>query len=228
VIQFGGKYGPTYVAYFEEQNQKIKSMPLQENGAIPIQIGTLGLVNGCTDMLSQAAYYPEIAYNNTYGLQTITLDEYEESKLNYSQPRGCRSLTETCRALATEFDPNNYGNVPVVNDACISASNYCGDYVAGAYLATGVCTFSPRTKRTPLIWRATLTWLFLQRDAFDIAQYPTSWPPPYLVGFFNQNWVQAALGVPVNFTVASNGVTNGRCYPEFCPHKNTHPVYTIF
>jgi len=145
VIQFGGKYGPTYTAFFEEQNQK------KSNGAIPIYIETLGIINGCTDMLSQASYYPDMAYNNTYGLQTITADQYEIAKLNYTQPGGCQSLTETCRALATELDPNNYGNVPSVNDACSLASNYCADYVAGPYLASGVCAFPSYTKRKPFI-----------------------------------------------------------------------------
>jgi hypothetical protein len=204
------------VAYFEEQNEKINSMPLKKNGAIPIHFDTIGLISGCTDMLTQASFYPEMAFNNTYGIQAITLDEYEASKLAYSQPGGCASLTETCRALATEFDPDNHGNVPLVNEACISADSYCGNFVIGPYLTTTVCAFPPRTEMSPCIWRTTLTGRFLQRDAFDMAQFPTTtFPPPFVVGFFNQHWVQAALGAPVNFTVASNGVTNGRCHPEF-------------
>jgi hypothetical protein len=145
VAQFGVKYAPTYVAYFEEQNEKINSMPWEMNGAIPIQIDTIGIANGCTDILSQAAFYPEMAFNNTYNLQVITSDEFESSELAYSQPGGCRSLTETCRALATEFDPNNYGNVPLVNEACILASDYCADFVAGPFFSSTVCAFPPRT-----------------------------------------------------------------------------------
>jgi len=145
MIQFGGKYAPTYTAYFNEQNEKINSIPW-ENRTIPIHIDTIGIINGCTDMLSQAAFYPDMAFNNTYGIQAITLDEYESSKLNFSRPGGCRSLTETCRALATEFDPNNHGNVPLVNEACIAADNYCGNFVLGPYLRTPVCKFLPRTE----------------------------------------------------------------------------------
>jgi Serine carboxypeptidase len=147
VIQFGAKFAPTYFAYFEEQNEKINSMPWKKNGAIPIHFDALGIVNGCTDMLSQASFYPEMAFNNTYNLQIITPDEYEASKLAYSQPGGCRSLTETCRALATEFDPNNYGNVPLVNEACILADNYCQNIVAGSFLSKPVCAFPPCTER---------------------------------------------------------------------------------
>jgi len=144
--QFGGKYAPTYTAYFEDQNEKINNMPWENNGSIPIHIATIGLINGCTDMLSQGAFYPEAAFNNTYGIEAITLDEYEASKLAYSQPGGCSSLVETCRALATEFDPNNYGNVPLVNEACISADNYCANFVAGPLLSTPVCAFPPRSE----------------------------------------------------------------------------------
>jgi hypothetical protein len=106
VIQFGGKFAPTYAAYFEEQNEKMNSVPWKKNGAIPIHIDTIGFINKCTDMLTRASFYPQMAFNNTYGIQAITLDEYEASTLAYSEPGGCRSLTETCRALATEFDPN--------------------------------------------------------------------------------------------------------------------------
>jgi hypothetical protein len=109
------------------------------NGAIPIHIETIGLINGCTDILSSGAFYPEQAYNNTYGIQAITEDVYEASKLDYYQePGGCRSLTETCRALATEYDPNNYGNVPLVNEACILADNECGNFVLLPLTDTGV------------------------------------------------------------------------------------------
>lgn len=61
-----------------------------------------------------------------------------------------------------------------------------------------------------------------------MAQYPTTtFPPPFVVGYFNQQWVQAALGVPVNFTVSSNSVTYGKCYPEFCPRKMADQVHTF-
>jgi len=44
-----------------------------------------------------------------------------------------------------------------------------------------------------------------QRQPFDIAHIsPTRFPANYNSVFLNQQWVQAALGVPVNFTVSSN------------------------
>lgn len=146
MLQFGGKFGPTFITYFEEQNEKIKHMPLEKHGAIPIHIDTLGFVNACTDMLTQGSFYPEMAFNNTYGLEAITKDEYNASKLAYSEAGGCRSLTETCRAMAQKFDPNNYGNVPLVNEACILADNSCQNLVAGPLFLTGVCAIPPHTE----------------------------------------------------------------------------------
>jgi hypothetical protein len=113
------------------------------SGAIPIRIDTIGIINGCTDMLTQASYYPEIAFKNTYGIQAITLNEYKAAKAAYSQPGGCRSLVETCRHLATECDPNNHGNVPIVNEACIKADTFCANFVLAPYLGTSVRSPNP-------------------------------------------------------------------------------------
>lgn len=113
--------------------------------AILIHIATIGIMNGCTDMLTQASIYPEIAFNNTYGIKAITLGQFKASKLAYSKSGGCRSLTETCRAQATKFDPDNYGNVPHVNEACVAADNECGNYFIGPYLETSVFALPLRT-----------------------------------------------------------------------------------
>ena len=49
----------------------------------------------------------------------------------------------------------------------------------------------------------------LQRSAFDITlPTPASFPPPYSMAYFNQRWVQEALGVPVNFTLSADAVVN--------------------
>ena len=38
-------------------------------------------------------------------------------------------------------------------------------------------------------------------------------PPPYAIGYFNQQWVQQALGVPLNFTFSSNLVVQATLFP---------------
>lgn len=48
-----------------------------------------------------------------------------------------------------------------------------------------------------------------QRSAFDITlPSPAAFPPAYSIAYYNQRWVQEALGVPVNFTLSSNSVVN--------------------
>lgn len=49
----------------------------------------------------------------------------------------------------------------------------------------------------------------LQRSIFDITlPTPAAFPPAYSIAYFNQRWVQEALGVPVNFTLSANAVVN--------------------
>lgn len=49
----------------------------------------------------------------------------------------------------------------------------------------------------------------LQRSAFDITlPSPAAFPPAYSLAYFNQRWVQEALGVPINFTLSANSVVN--------------------
>ena len=46
-----------------------------------------------------------------------------------------------------------------------------------------------------------------QKSWYDIAHPKQDpFPPPYLVGFLNQHWVQRALGVPVNYSGAAASV----------------------
>ena len=49
----------------------------------------------------------------------------------------------------------------------------------------------------------------LQRSVFDITlPSPAAFPPSYGIAYYNQRWVQEALGVPVNFTLSSDAVVN--------------------
>ncbi|OKL57635.1 hypothetical protein UA08_07173 [Talaromyces atroroseus] len=124
---FGGRYGPTYTAYFEAQNDKIKAD--QAMGRVlspsPIRVDSLNIHNGCSDLYTQASFYPEIAYNNTYSLQVIDQQQYESAKTNLTKPDGCFDLAAQCRRLAQELDPYNLGNNVEVNTACSAADTYC-------------------------------------------------------------------------------------------------------
>lgn len=63
-IQYGGKFGPIFSAFFVEQNAKILDGLISSEDAFLIHLDTLGIINGCVDCLYQDRAYPEMAFNN--------------------------------------------------------------------------------------------------------------------------------------------------------------------
>jgi hypothetical protein len=149
-----------------------------------IHLDTLGIVNGCVDLLTQELAYPTFAYNNTYGIQAINQSLYQQAVDNFNRPdTGCRDLIINCRNIAAVGDPDATGNNDTVNQACIAASVYCSNEVESQYINSS------------------------GRNYYDIAAFdPDPFPPSYYLGFLAQHWVQAALGVPINYTQSTNGV----------------------
>lgn len=184
-LQYGGRYGPAVSAFFEEQNQRIANGTSNTTGeTFDIHLDTLGIVNGCIDLLSQELSYPTIAYNNTYNISAINRTLYDQALAAYTRPdTGCLAQIQTCQSLAADSDPLSTGADPTVAAACIAASTTCGNEVEGAYVnASG-------------------------RNYYDIAALdPDPFPPPYFLGYLSQPHVQAALGVPINFTESNNAV----------------------
>lgn len=171
---YGGYYVPITAEYITQQNQKIKSGKLN---AQEISIDTVGWTNGCVDLLQQAEWYPEQAYNNTYDLQVIPTHAYKEALDGFHKPNGCRDKIVDCRKLGETHDPDNLNIDSSVTDACVNATLTCAETVLGAYD------------------------FYSDRSDFDMAHLkPDPYPPAYSNGFFNQAWVQSALGVPVNYT----------------------------
>ncbi|MCJ1263033.1 hypothetical protein MMC22_002903 [Lobaria immixta] len=181
---YGGRYGPAFSAFFEEQNERIANKTITEQDeTYEIHLDTLGIINGCIDLLEQALSYPEFAYNNTYGIQAINETLYKQAVDNFHQPDGCMDQILNCQALADEKDLDEYGNNDDVNEACQNAANICMDKVEGQYTGSS------------------------GRNYYDVAAIdPDPFPYSYFLGCLSQNWVQGALGVPVNFTKSNNGV----------------------
>ncbi|KAL8782900.1 MAG: hypothetical protein Q9213_005012 [Squamulea squamosa] len=182
---YGGRYGPAFAAFFEEQNERIANKSISDVGEeYVIHLDTLGIVNGCIDLLIQEPSYPEFSYNNTYGIQAINQTLYQQALDNFNRPdTGCKALILQCQALANEGDPNATGNNDTVNQACSAANVYCGNEVESQYINES------------------------GRNYYDIAAIdPTPFPPNYYLGYLAQNYVQAALGVPINYTQSTNGV----------------------
>jgi carboxypeptidase D len=145
-----------------------------------LEIDAVGWTNGCTDMLYQAEWYADMAYNNTYGVQAISREAFEMAKANYSDTEGCRDQIMKCRELAELHDPGQLSINDTVNSICYNATVFCATYVVGPYLYNSL------------------------RSTTDITHLrPDPSPSQHHIAFFNKAWVQQELGVPVNFTANS-------------------------
>lgn len=183
---YGGRYGPAYSAFFEEQNQKIKDGTWNntDSDMYIIHLDTLLIINGCIDRQIQWPSYPHIAFNNTYGIQTINETIYNKAMAAYYDPNGCRDRITNCRILATQYDPTQLGTNTTVNSICSEAEDFCSDMV-----------------RDPYLYHS-------GRNYYDFATFdPDPMPPPFYQGYLNQPHVQRALGVPLNWTQSSQVVS---------------------
>jgi hypothetical protein len=118
---YGGHFGPVYADYFEKQNDLILSGDVL-SPAIPLHLDTLGLVNACIDIDTQMSFYPEFAFNNTYGIQAINETQYQDAVASSAM---CRNMTGVCLTTAEKYDPQGLGNKADVNKACLDAYLYC-------------------------------------------------------------------------------------------------------
>lgn len=125
---YGGHYGPTFANYFETQNDLISNGKL--SSAVPLRLDTLGIINGCVDILTQMPTYPQMAFNNTYGLQIINETEFQFATKSFPQ---CQNLTLTCRSAISAKDPQGLGNNDAANTACDDAYKFCFGTMWNAY-----------------------------------------------------------------------------------------------
>ena len=185
---YGGRYGPAIVSFFEEQNERILNLSINDTGNMHvIHLDTLGIVNGCIDLLTQELAYLTMAYNNTYGIQAIDSEHYLKGIEKWTMPdTGCRDEILYCQSLAAQGDPDFTGSNETVNHACQQATYGCRLTFENIYSD------------------------YSGRNYYDIAALDVNpFPPNYYIGYLANQYVQAALGVPVNFTQSTPGVHNG-------------------
>ncbi|OCL10097.1 alpha/beta-hydrolase [Glonium stellatum] len=181
---YGGRYGPGFAAFFEQQNQKITNGSWNKTGEMYyIHLDTLWINNGCIDRQVQWPSYPQMAYNNTYGIQAINYSQYEASIEAYTRLDGCRDQINHCRDLSALYDPTNQGNNRSVNTICSAAETFCVNEIRNPYTSTS------------------------GRNYYDIATLdPDPFPPSFYLGYLNRRHVQQALGVPLNYTDSVSSV----------------------
>lgn len=173
---YGGKFGPAMASFFTQQNKLRTTDPVFRNNTLEIHLTSLGIINGWIDLLVQMPFFPRFAYNNTYGIQAISQVQQINALGAWSGAGGCRQLTNTCRAQQLALDPQNQGNVDIVNNACSAAQTYCQNNVIAPYYTSG-------------------------NSIYDISQSNLDpFPGSLYLEYLNQADVQQAIGVPVNYT----------------------------
>ncbi|ODH49167.1 hypothetical protein GX48_04674 [Paracoccidioides brasiliensis] len=177
---YGGKYGPAFATYFEEQNEARRSGLLTHKGTVEINLQSLGILQGCIDDIIQDPFYPIFAHNNTYGIKAISHAEMLNSLAAFQKPDGCKERIISCRSAALSLDPAGNGDVESVNSLCFSAMNVCNIDILSPFYS-------------------------FNRSGFDITQSPLStFASLTHVTYLNTAKVQAALGVPLNYTGSSD------------------------
>ncbi|KAF3760885.1 putative carboxypeptidase S1 [Cryphonectria parasitica EP155] len=175
---YSGFFGPASVAYIQQQNERIANGSYETTDGIEapisLSLGTLGTNNGCIDVESQLSSFPAMMFNNTYGIKVVPDEYYDELAEVVDE---CYGLIQSCRDAAAELDPYGTGAVDDVNALCVNATENCFTGLEEMYLSSN-------------------------RSVFDLAlPMPGDFPIIGTVAaFYNQRWVQEALGVPVNFT----------------------------
>jgi hypothetical protein len=181
---YGGRYGPAFAAYFQEQNERIENGTWDEQGQTHIlHLDTLFIINGCVDRLVQWPGYPMMAFNNTYDIKAYNESRYEDVIAALYAEDGCLAQINECRELSLAYDPTNQGFNRSVNSVCQRAETYCTENIRDPYFDSDV-------------------------NYYDISSPgAASYPPPWYNGFLNQPHVQQGLGVPLNWTQSNAAVS---------------------
>ena len=181
---YGGKYGPAFASLWERQNTLRRNGSVAGNRTLEIRLTSLGIMQGCVDDLVQGRYYPIFANNNTYGIKALSLVDQQTAASSFSSVGGCQQLIQECRNGVKASDPQNDGDVSIVNQACRAAQEGCRESVIAPFATSG-------------------------RDPYDITQkMPDPFPPSTYLEYLNEADVQAAIGVVVNYT-QTNDAVNG-------------------
>ncbi|KAI1499275.1 serine carboxypeptidase [Biscogniauxia marginata] len=180
---YGGHYGPGFVRFFQQQNDKIANRSLTERNAKYIHLDTLGIVNGLVDLVIQQESFITFPYNNTYGIQVFNRSFYEELMYNWTRPGGCKEKVQACQDSMKDQDPVVASLLKTMTGSCNNASESCA----------------------MSDWQA---YQDLDRGWFDIAHPKYDpFPAPLLSGYLMQESVLSALGVPVNHSKVSLAVS---------------------
>ncbi|OCH87134.1 serine carboxypeptidase [Obba rivulosa] len=96
---YGGHYGPTFAAYFLQQNAAIANGSIS---GLPINLKFLGVGDGLTDPLAQYPGYLTYAASNPYHPLLSDSSITQEANTAWTQSGGCRDRITDCYNGGTE------------------------------------------------------------------------------------------------------------------------------
>lgn len=173
---YGGHFGPAFASFWEDQNMRRRNGTIPSNNTLEIRLRSVGILQGCIDDLVQAPYYPLFAYNNTYGIQAISLTDQQTSANSFLSANGCQQQIQSCRSAVASSDLQDDGDMVNVNQICSSAQVKCNSELQSPYYQSG-------------------------RGAYDIThKSPDPFPPSFYLDYLNSANVQAGIGAMVNYT----------------------------
>lgn len=195
---YGGKYGPAFATFWEQQNMLRKSGAIPSNKTFEVHLSSLGIMQGCVDDLIQGQFYPIFANNNTYGIQALSLTDQQTAASSFLSADGCQQQIQSCRSAVASYDPADNGDVTTVNQICKNAQTTCNNDVVGPFMNSG-------------------------RDPYDITQNtPDPFPPSTYMEYLNDADVQAAIGVAVNYTESNAAVSNA--FVQTGDYERANPI----
>ncbi|ETP43878.1 hypothetical protein F442_09507, partial [Phytophthora nicotianae P10297] len=122
---FGESYAGHYVPAI---SHRIFTGNQQKEGPVEINLKGFGIGNGLTDPEVQYKYYPDMAYNNTYGVKAVSYPVYLAMKAAVSPCVGMISSCQTTKA------------------ACLAAQTFCNAALVAPYSASGLNVYDVRAK----------------------------------------------------------------------------------
>eukprot|EP01040_Poterioochromonas_malhamensis_P009740 gene9740-10581_t len=115
---YGGHYAPAVSNRIYKGNKNSDGLYVNLKG--------VGVGNGLTDPVVQYQYYPAMAMNNSYGIKTVSEEQYQ--KMLDHLP-ACTLMGQACQSNA---------------DACESAYTYCNLFETTPYYNTGLNPYDIR------------------------------------------------------------------------------------
>jgi carboxypeptidase C (cathepsin A) len=181
---YGGRYGPAFAAFWEEQNHRRANGSLPKNSTLDIKLQSLGIINGCIDNLIQGPSYSTFASNNGYGIKAISNADATAMMSSFLSVGGCKDMILKCRAAASSLDPLDNGGVAMVNAICADTQSICNRDLIVPYQ-------------------------YADRSVYDITHnIPDPFPPSTYLEYLNTGELLQAIGARINFTQSSMSVLN--------------------